>query len=276
MTAAIEFHAGDEEQIPLHGDADFVVGAGTGAIYSKKAHSLDYGPDYFLEEYRQQYGRSYLEDESHLRALARRRLSLLGRASLAKRTGHGRARLFEIGCAAGFFLDEARALGFDVSGVEISEYACRHARDSLNIAVQCGSFLELAPPPASVDVIAAFYVLEHFAAQRSAFERLSAALKPGGVFLFAFPSTHGPLFATNREEWKRGHPADHFVDYGPASLSRALEIYGLSAMRFRPSSYHPRRARDWRGGLWFRPFYRTYANVRCFGDTFEGLAMRRI
>ena len=45
-------------------------------------------------------------------------------------------RFLEIGCAAGFYLDEARKAGFEVQGLELSDDMAAHARDKLNLKVQ--------------------------------------------------------------------------------------------------------------------------------------------
>ncbi|MBX7059265.1 MAG: class I SAM-dependent methyltransferase [Leptospirales bacterium] len=268
-----EFHPGDEQRLPLSDAPQFSVGQSTATIYYENARSVDYGPDYFLEEYRTQYGRSYMEDEAHLRRLAQRRLRLLGRAALRRRLASA-PRLLEIGCAAGFFLDEARRIGFETEGVEISTYASSYARQKLQLSVQNAGLLELPAPTKRYDVIAAFYVLEHFPQQRQLFQWLSTALKPGGALLFALPSSFGPLFCTQRAQWADTHPVDHFADYSPSSLQRTLNVYGMTLGALRPASYHPLRARDWRGALFFRPFYRMYADARAFGDTMEGSALR--
>ncbi len=239
----------------------------TGVVYYKHAHNVSYEGDYFLDEYKAQYGRTYFEDETHLRALSRRRLELLA--------GRTEGSLFELGCAAGYFLDEARRAGFDsVRGLEISGYAAKHARERLGLDVQTRGFLEADDAPARYDVVAAFYVIEHFAEQRTVFQKIARMLKPGGRFVFALPSVHGPLFEYDPARWEDTHPADHFADYGPGSLRKALKHYGLRLLAARPSSYHPERARGLKGSRLFRPFYKAYADFACYGDTFEGVAIK--
>jgi len=236
-----------------------------GVVYYLKARSADYGPDYFLDEYKNQYGRTYLEDEQALRKLARKRLDWMKDQFLPG------SRVFEIGCAAGFFLDEARKIGCDVSGVEISEYAADYARNNLSLNVTASSFLD-APSDEKYDAVCAFYVLEHFQNQKEFFQKVSDQLKPGGLFLFAIPSTNGPVFKQNPGLWADTHPIDHFADYSPASLKRILPLYNLSFLKARPASYHPERAGLWRH---FPFLYRQYSNFFSFGDTIEAAAQKQ-
>ncbi len=260
-------HTGDP-LAPLRGlEDDFAISA-EGVVYYTRARALDYGPDYFLTEYSAQYGRSYLDDEEALRSLARSRLELL--------RGHlpPPASILEIGCAAGFFLDEARAAGYEVRGVEISAFAQQHASEKLGLDVRRGSFPETTPP-GEFDCVAAFYVLEHFPNQAELFAAVAARIKPGGTLLAALPSTHGPLFRTNRRAWGDTHPADHFADYSPRSLARVLPRYGLDLVCARPASFHPERMRGRPYWRWFPGLYRRFATWRAFGDTLEFVARRR-
>tara|TARA_B100001939_G_C16947631_1_gene621063 strand:+ start:15279 stop:16181 length:903 start_codon:yes stop_codon:yes gene_type:complete len=269
----------------VSGAGDYSI-SDEGVIYSLKARSLDYGPEYFLEEYENQYGKSYLEDESNLRRMGERRLRWM-ESSL--RTGkhvvpwdHPEGPLLlEIGSAAGFFLDEAAERGFRTAGIEVSDFAADFARNrghkifrqsflSSNL-LEDPTFKELTSE--SVDVLAAFYTLEHFSDQALAFRRISSLLKPGGLFLLAIPSYHGPVFRCDPSRWVDSHPQDHFADYSPDSLARILKFYGLDQIAVRPASFHRQRMCGWRRYL---PdgFYRKWATKHAFGDTMEVLAIR--
>ncbi|MCR9142500.1 MAG: class I SAM-dependent methyltransferase [bacterium] len=246
----------------------------SGAIYYLAAESKTYEGDYFLAEYAAQYGRTYVEDEEHLRKLARGRLSMLPQS--AANAGVGKQappRLLEIGCAAGFFLDEARSIGYECGGLEVSEFAAGYGRERFELDIQTASFLDCELEAEAYDVIAAFYVIEHFAPQRSVFQKIADALKPGGAFLFAIPSTFGPLFEYSPGQWQSTHPTDHHADYSPASLRRIFPEYGLRCERLRPASFHPGRAGGIKGAL-PAPLYRAWARWQAYGDTLEGVARK--
>src|SRR5436305_7246699 len=89
--------------------------------------SLPHG-DALLELYRQMRDDHYLDEEEGRRATARRLLDQIGR-----RVPSG--RLLDVGCGHGLLLDEARKLGYEVEGLELSEHAAAHARDKLNLTV---------------------------------------------------------------------------------------------------------------------------------------------
>jgi SAM-dependent methyltransferase len=267
--AAPPTHAGEALRADPRLGPQFQRGTLTGAVYNLSPQVLSYDADYFLSEYEAQYGKTYLADEPQLRQLARNRLKLLEDA----RPG-ARGVLFELGSAAGFFLDEAARAGYAAQGLEISDYAARHAREKLALDVRTASFDDWLPAPESYDVIAAFYVIEHLPDQPRVFDTIARALKPGGRFVFALPSANGPLMEFDPARWMQSHPADHCIDYDPQSLKRTLPLYGMQFVAARPASYRPERAQGWKGARWFRPFYKTYARRFAYGDTVEGVAIK--
>lgn len=239
-----------------------------GVVYYERAASVDYGEDYFLKEYSNQYGKSYLEDEVSLRFLARQRLKTL----ISHRPPP--ATLFEIGCAAGFFLDEARKAGYTVKGLEISKFASDHAKNKLGLDVVNIPF-ERFSPELGFDVVSAYYVIEHFPDQKGVFAKISSLLNQNGLFSFAVPSTNGPVYKFNRQQFYATHPTDHFADYSPQSLKRILPLYGLKYVSGRPASFHPGRLHKIFAHKALRSFYVFFANLFTFGDTFEGLARKK-
>ena len=68
--------------------------------------------------YREMHDDAYLREEAGRRATARRLLGLIGRHVPA-------GRLLDVGCGHGLLLDEARRLGYDVAGLELSRAAAR-------------------------------------------------------------------------------------------------------------------------------------------------------
>lgn len=239
-------------------------------IYRVDAKPASYGEGYFLEEYQKQYGRSYFEDEPALRVYARRNLNLLEQSGAKIHGG----KLFEIGCATGFFLDESRRRGMDVRGADLSPFGIRYAKEMLGLNVEQVGFTESRVED-TFDVVASFFSLEHIVDQKLAFEKISQILNPGGFFILSIPSISGPLFDCHLDQWLETHPEDHMADYSPEGLKRILPLYGLEVVRTRPFSYHPERACGIAGSFLFRPLYRFYANTICYGDTITVVARKK-
>jgi len=245
----------------------------TGILKYKKASYREYGDSYFMEEYQAQYKKTYYEDEMNLRKLAVRRIEVL--RSIFKNGFIGK-KLLEVGSAAGFFLDEARKEGFSVQGLELSEREVEYSKLALGLDVEKKSILDLPVDyfKNQLDVIVAFFVLEHISELESLWERLGYWIKPGGVIFLAVPSFFGPSFQTNPKEWFRTHPGDHFFDYDLHCLKKLLSSLGFTVKYARPMSYHPSRDLGLLGRL---PVlgYKFYSDRFCYGDTIQVAAIKK-
>lgn len=142
----------------------------------------------------------YIKDERTHRRQARRYLARLGRFHAAP------GALLDVGCAAGFFLDEARQRGWDVTGCDISEYARRHAEGVLGLRVVCAPFLEAPLAPSSFDLITLFNVLEHLPQPRAVSERLYGLLRPGGRLLIETWDSRSLVARTLGGKWHQYAP----------------------------------------------------------------------
>lgn len=245
---------------------DFCIN--TGVCFYKKARERKYEETYFLEEYKAQYKKTYYEDETNLRSLAKKRLEILNKFCPPENKN-----LLEIGCAAGFFLDEAKKSGYRTKGLEISNMEVQFAK-SLGLDVDCVSFLDWEPKE-KFDIFCAFFVLEHFSAQELALEKIFSLLKEDGIIFLALPSFYGPTFLTNPDEWFNTHPADHFADYSPESLQKVFSNFNARIIYKSPMSFHPNRDKGWRGKFPFRPFYKILASMDCYGDTIQIMARKK-
>ncbi|RYP88013.1 class I SAM-dependent methyltransferase [Nocardioides guangzhouensis] len=120
---------------------------------------------------------SFLSGETYLRRTARGRIERF-------RPWVPGNRLLEVASAAGFFLAEAKAAGFDAEGVEFSNPMARYAADRWGVPVTAGSIEEVDLDPATYDVIASWGVMTILRDPKAVMAKFHAALKPGGVWAF--------------------------------------------------------------------------------------------
>src|SRR3954467_11300841 len=125
---------------------------------------------------------AYLAEEAGRRRTARRLLDAIERHA-------PRGRMLEVGCGHGLLLDEARARGWSVEGLELSEESREHAR-SLGLDVR-DQTLEEAEGVYGAVVLAD--VLEHLDDPVGALRQIAALLAPGGVTLLVTPDPPPPL-----------------------------------------------------------------------------------
>ncbi len=213
-------------------------------VYYLEARAVKYEDDYFNREYKEQYGRSYLDDEPAIRSRMAQRLKKAFRyVSFANKS-----TLLEIGSAAGYFLAEARQAGFEPRGWEISSAMASHANarglPTVNLDF-FSAYEQWKKQPGKkenwFDMVAAFYVLEHFSNQPDVWNALQELTAPGGLLLLATPSWRGPAFFFDRVNWFQNHPADHFIDYSDKGLQKIAKRYGFTALHQSSEGIHPGR-----------------------------------
>jgi 2-polyprenyl-3-methyl-5-hydroxy-6-metoxy-1,4-benzoquinol methylase len=92
----------------------------------------------------------------------------------------GSGRLLDIGCAFGAFMELARSRGWSVSGVEISPFSSRYAREERGLDVFTGDVSSAPLPSGQFDVVTLWDVIEHVRDVRQTLDRARELLKPGG------------------------------------------------------------------------------------------------
>lgn len=180
-----------------------------------------------------------LEDSDEERSRSASRLD----REILRHVGN-RGRFLEIGCGPGLFLSEVRQLGWDVSGLEISEFATQHALDKLNLNVKLGSIERDRFPESTFDAVFMGDVLEHLPRPVESLEIVKSWLRPGGVLVVAIPSTLNlisgkiGMFAYGRmKRFKRLRiPPYHLYEYTPRTVSAVLEASGFAVLRLRQSA----------------------------------------
>ncbi len=120
---------------------------------------------------------SFLSGETYLRRTARGRIERFQAHVPGK-------RLLEVASAAGFFLAEAKAAGFEAEGVEFSGPMARYAAERWQVPVTVGSIEEVVLEDEAYDVIASWGVMTIIRDPKAVMATFHAALKPGGVWAF--------------------------------------------------------------------------------------------
>ncbi|MSR76723.1 MAG: class I SAM-dependent methyltransferase [Candidatus Omnitrophica bacterium] len=92
-------------------------------------------------------------------------------------------KLLDVGCGGGFFLDLARSHGWEVTGIELSEAAIRHARESLDLSVIQAELKNSHFPPNEFSVVTLWNVLDQMWDPAEQLEEIFQVIKPGGLLV---------------------------------------------------------------------------------------------
>jgi SAM-dependent methyltransferase len=130
--------------------------------------------------------------------------------------------VLDVGCGRGFLLHALRARGYDVHGVELSDYAARHARQILGLEVHVGDFATAPFLPESFNAIIFWHSLEHLPDPLAAIQRAESLLAPGGYLLVALPNSDSIEARLFRGAWFHLDVPRHYVHFGLKSLLMAL------------------------------------------------------
>ena len=142
----------------------------------------------------------------------------------------GRGRLLDVGCASGKFLRQMSAVGWEVSGIEIVAEAAARARTVTPRIVQ-GDPATVTLPPASVDVVTAFHVLEHVPDPLGALRNVLRWLAPGGLAIVEVPNVAGIGGAVFGRYWSGLDFPRHLVHFTPATMTAMVERAGGRVLR---------------------------------------------
>jgi SAM-dependent methyltransferase len=148
--------------------------------------------------------------------------------------GDGAARVLDVGCGDGRFLDVMRlAFGprLETHGIDMDDEAVAFARANGH-RVATGTIESAAYPDASFDLVYVSHVIEHLASPRAFLGTCRRLLKPGGAVHIETPNldcAEARLF--RRRYWGGYHFPRHWHLFTPASLSRLAAACGLEVRR---------------------------------------------
>lgn len=187
-------------------------------------------PESVAAAYRGMRDELYLAEEKARRHSLRRSLALLTRWS-----GGQQGRLLDVGCSAGLFGELARGAGWDVLGIEPSQWLAERARERLGGAVLCARFEDATLDPGSFDAVCLWDVLEHVSDPGAFLAKAAQSLRPGGVLALNVPNLQSWIARALGRRWPLLLP-EHLFFFSPASLRLLLGRHGIDSPKL---SLHP-------------------------------------
>ncbi|MCK9168908.1 MAG: methyltransferase domain-containing protein [Treponema sp.] len=238
----------------------------------------DYNKSYFAEQYKNQYGKTYLEDFEPIKKQGIRRIYEINSVFKNRRHLSSKPAVLDIGCAYGPFLSAAADDGWQVFGTDISPDAVSYVQSKLFFPAACASFPDfdaaLEFGVQRFDAVTMWYVIEHFRDLETVLKLVSALVKEEGVFAFSTPSAEGVSAKLRTESFYVQSPADHYTLWEPSKADNILKKFGFTVVKTVSTGHHPERFPQVEKHGWKKdsPMYKIYeykSHILHLGDTFE-------
>ena len=144
--------------------------------------------------------------------------------------------MLEIGCASGAYLQEMRAKGWSVEGIEYSEEAAEKGRQ-MGLDIQVGSLESATAPLRTPDLVTAWMVLEHLHHPLPALRKIRQWVGDDAYFVGVVPDVEAfdrKLFGPIWFPWQL---PTHLYHYSQRSLQSLFQAAGwdLLAVRWQPN-----------------------------------------
>lgn len=139
-----------------------------------------------------------------------------------------KGKMLDVGCAVGFFLEEANMRGWEVYGTELSEYAVKKAQER-GLRVFSGDILAAGFENNFFDVITCFGTIEHLPDPAAAVKKISQILKGDGLFVISTPDAGG-FVGGRRFQYK---PKEHLYYFTRETIIKILQQEGFEILQIK-------------------------------------------
>jgi len=137
--------------------------------------------------------------------------------------------LLDIGAASGIFLHEALHWGYDVTGLEPSEFLVNEAKRLYGLIIEQGT-IENLKDDASFSTVTCLDIIEHLVEPDAFMARVSRIMKPGGLLVIVTPDIGSLASRLAGKRWWHYRIA-HINFFNKKSLEHLLEKHGFEILK---------------------------------------------
>ncbi len=127
--------------------------------------------------------------------------------------------ILDIGCDKGYFLDEARRMGLEVAGVELSDDAREYCKlVGLDVRPSINDF------DTKFDAVIMNHSLEHFPHPNGIINEIYEKLNDNGLLIIRVPAFDSFWSRIMKDKWIWFQPKNHYFHFSTMSLEYLMQI----------------------------------------------------
>jgi 2-polyprenyl-3-methyl-5-hydroxy-6-metoxy-1,4-benzoquinol methylase len=138
-----------------------------------------------------------------------------------------RGKYLDIGCATGHLVAIFKRLGWDATGIDVSEYSTKYGREVRELNIITGTLVDVSFPTNYFDLISMIDVVEHLPNPKEYIVEVARILAPGGTFVLTTPNAGCLIAKLRREKWWSYSKFGHLHFFTIPTLSKLLAHAGL-------------------------------------------------
>jgi len=143
------------------------------------------------------------------------------------------AKILDIGCGNGAFLDNLISRGFGGYGVELPGKASQRAAQVPNLKLKVGQLTATDFADNYFDCVCMWHVFEHLAEPKKTLQIVRQILKPGGYLMMSLPNIDSLQSRLFRGKWLHLDPPKHLFFLGAWDLISAMKQFGFKSIKLR-------------------------------------------
>jgi len=182
------------------------------------------------------------------------------------------AKILEIGCSNGFFLESLKEHGWNLHGVEINDDAARYAREKRKINVKTDTLESAQFASNYFDCVFAFMLIEHLSDPTHTLREIHRILKPGGYFVFSTINIDCAEFKIFKHKWYPLSIPQHLYFFTPKTLDLYLQKTNMKLEKV----FYQRNVKDIGKSIYLVSRESKIRTVRKIGEFFDKLGNRLV
>lgn len=189
-----------------------------------------YGAGYFQGDKQRSAYIDYEKESENVRAAARPVLKELFKdlkLRSIKQSSDSKFSLLDIGCANGYLMEEAKQIGFNVYGIDVSDFAVEIAKKRFGNRVKCVSLAKFKGGSIRYDAAVMFDVFEHLQNPRENLKRLSGILANNGLLAIRTGDQGSLMAKIFGHRWHFYNPPQHLFFMKLSHIKFLLEEAGF-------------------------------------------------